>query len=57
MTELFTVIRHEVGEHPDPEQAVDAVKDTWKIWAAARLNIVIAGDDGEHAGDRLRLRQ
>ena len=52
--ELFadTVIRHEVGEANTltREQAVDRVKDTWKMFDKLHfdLNIVIAGDDGEH---------
>jgi hypothetical protein len=52
--ELFAdnVIRHEVGElHTlTREQAVNRVKDTWNALGKLRfdLNIVIAGDDGEH---------
>lgn len=52
--ELFadTVIRHEVGQAHTltREQAVSRVRDVWKTFAALRfdLNIVIAGDDGEH---------
>ena len=52
--ELFadTVIRHEVGEAHTltREQAVNRVKDTWKMLDRLHfdLNIVIAGDDGEH---------
>jgi predicted SnoaL-like aldol condensation-catalyzing enzyme len=52
--ELFadTVIRHEVGEARalTREQAVNRVKDTWKTLDRLHfdLNIVIAGDDGEH---------
>ena len=52
--ELFadTVIRHEVGEAHTltREQAVNRVKDIWEIFDKLRfdLNIVIAGDDGEH---------
>ncbi len=46
------VIRHEVGElHTlTREQAVNRVKDTWNALGKLRfdLNIVIAGDDGEH---------
>ncbi|OBI57689.1 nuclear transport factor 2 family protein [Mycobacterium sp. E796] len=52
--ELFadTVIRHEVGEAHTltREQAVNRIKDLWKIFDKLRfdLNIVVAGDDGEH---------
>ena len=52
--ELFaeTVIRHEVGEAHTltREQAVDRVRELWKIFDTLRfdLNIVVAGDDGEH---------
>ena len=52
--ELFadTVIRHEVGEAHTltREQAVNRVKDTWAMFDKLRfdLNIVIAGEDGEH---------
>jgi predicted SnoaL-like aldol condensation-catalyzing enzyme len=52
--ELFadTVIRHEVGEAHTltREQAVNRVKDLWKMFDKLRfdLNIVVAGDDGEH---------
>jgi predicted SnoaL-like aldol condensation-catalyzing enzyme len=52
--ELFadTVIRHEVGEAHTltREQAVNRVKDLWEIFDKLRfdLNIVVAGDDGEH---------
>ena len=52
--ELFadTVIRHEVGEAHTltREQAVNRVKDLWEMFDKLRfdLNIVIAGDDGEH---------
>jgi predicted SnoaL-like aldol condensation-catalyzing enzyme len=52
--ELFadTVIRHEVGEvHTlTREQAVQRVADVWQLFDSLRfdLNIVIAGDDGEH---------
>ncbi len=52
--ELFadTVVRHEVGEAHTltREQAVNRVKDTWKMLDRLHfeLNIVIAGDDGEH---------
>jgi predicted SnoaL-like aldol condensation-catalyzing enzyme len=46
------VIRHEVGEAHTltREQAVNRVKDIWEIFDKLRfdLNIVIAGDDGEH---------
>jgi len=52
--ELFadTVIRHEVGEAHTltREQAVNRVKDVWQMFDKLHfdLNIVIAGDDGEH---------
>jgi predicted SnoaL-like aldol condensation-catalyzing enzyme len=52
--ELFAdkVIRHEVGvAHTQTrEQAVARVKDTWNSLGALHfdLNIVVAGDDGEH---------
>jgi predicted SnoaL-like aldol condensation-catalyzing enzyme len=52
--ELFadTVIRHEVGEAHTltREQAVNRVADVWELFDKLRfdLNIVIAGDDGEH---------
>jgi predicted SnoaL-like aldol condensation-catalyzing enzyme len=52
--ELFAdnVIRHEVGEAHTltREQAVSRVKDTWEMFdkLCFDLNIVIAGDDGEH---------
>ena len=52
--ELFadTVIRPEVGEAHTltREQAVNRVKDIWEMFDKLRfdLNIVIAGDDGEH---------
>lgn len=52
--ELFadTVIRHEVGEAHTltREQAVNRVKDLGEMFDKLRfdLNIVIAGDDGEH---------
>jgi predicted SnoaL-like aldol condensation-catalyzing enzyme len=52
--ELFgdTVIRHEVGEAHTltREQAVKRVADTWALFDKMHfdLNIVIAGDDGEH---------
>ena len=52
--ELFAdnVIRHEVGEAHTltREQAVNRVKDTWAMFDKLRfdLNIVIAGEDGEH---------
>ena len=46
------VIRHEVGEAHTltREQAVNRVKDIWEMFDRLRfdLNIVIAGDDGEH---------
>ncbi|HEY1440515.1 MAG TPA: nuclear transport factor 2 family protein [Mycobacterium sp.] len=52
--ELFadTVIRHEVGEAHTltREQAVNRVKAVWEMFDKLRfdLNIVIAGEDGEH---------
>ncbi len=52
--ELFadTVIRHEVGEAHTltHAQAVQRVADVWEMFDRLRfdLNIVIAGDDGEH---------
>ena len=52
--ELFadTVIRHKVGEAHTltRERAVNRVKDIWEMFDKLRfdLNIVIAGDDGEH---------
>ena len=52
--ELFadTIIRHEVGEAHTltREQAVNRVKDIWEMFDKLHfdLNIVIAGDDGEH---------
>jgi predicted SnoaL-like aldol condensation-catalyzing enzyme len=52
--ELFadTVIRHEVGgaQTLTREQAVNRVKDIWQMFETLHfaLNIVIAGDDGEH---------
>ena len=52
--ELFadTVVRHEVGEAHTltREQAVNRVRDTWNMLGTLHfdLNIVIAGDDGEH---------
>lgn len=52
--ELFadTVIRHEVGEAHTltREQAVDRVRKLWKMFDSLHfdLNIVVAGDDGEH---------
>ena len=52
--ELFadTVIRHEVGEAHTltRAQAVNRVKDLWELFDKLRfdLNIVVAGDDGEH---------
>jgi predicted SnoaL-like aldol condensation-catalyzing enzyme len=46
------VIRHEVREAHTltREQAVNRVKDIWEMFDKLRfdLNIVIAGDDGEH---------
>lgn len=52
--ELFadTVIRHEVGEAHTltRDQAVQRVADVWQLFDSLRfdLNIVVAGDDGEH---------
>jgi predicted SnoaL-like aldol condensation-catalyzing enzyme len=52
--ELFadTVIRHEVGEAHTltHAQAVQRVADVWQLFDSLNfdLNIVIAGDDGEH---------
>jgi len=52
--ELFAdkVIRHEVGAAHTltREQAVKRVEDTWALFDKLRfaLNIVAAGDDGEH---------
>lgn len=52
--ELFadTVIRHEVRQAHTltREQAVERVRDVWKMFAAMRfdLNVVVTGDDGEH---------
>lgn len=52
--ELFAdkVIRHEVGEVQTltREQAVQRVADMWALFDELRfdLNVVIAGDDGEH---------
>ena len=52
--ELFadTVIRHEVGEAHTltREEAVNRVADLWQLFDSLRfdLNIVVAGDDGEH---------
>jgi predicted SnoaL-like aldol condensation-catalyzing enzyme len=52
--ELFAdnVIRHEVGEAHTltRDQAVNRVKDIWDMFDKLhfKLNIVIAGDDGEH---------
>jgi predicted SnoaL-like aldol condensation-catalyzing enzyme len=52
--ELFAdnVVRHEVGEaHAlTREQAVSRVRDVWEMFEKLHfdLNIVVAGDDGEH---------
>ena len=52
--ELFadTVVRHEVGEAHTltREQAVSRVRDVWEMFDELHfdLNIVVAGDDGEH---------
>ena len=47
-----TVIRHEVGESMTltHEQAVARIVDRWEMFSAIRfeLNLVVAGDDGEH---------
>ena len=47
-----TVIRHEVGEAHTltRAQAVQRVADMWQLFDRLRfdLNIVVAGDDGEH---------
>ncbi len=47
-----TVIRHEVGEATvlTHEQAVNRIIDHWAMFEAIRfdLNLVVAGDDGEH---------
>lgn len=52
--ELFadTVIRHEVGQAHTltRAQAVQRVADLWQLFDSLRfdLNVVVAGDDGEH---------
>jgi ketosteroid isomerase-like protein len=52
--ELFadTVIRHEVEQVTTltRDQAVQRVKDSWAMFDKLRfdLNVVVAGDDGEH---------
>ena len=47
-----TVIRHEVGEATTltHEQAVARIVDHWEMFSTIRfdLNLVVAGDDGEH---------
>ena len=47
-----TVIRHDVGESSTltHEQAVARIVDHWDMFSAIRfdLNLVVAGDDGEH---------
>ena len=47
-----SVIRHDVGEAHTltHEQAVKRIVDTWDMFDKLRfdLNIVVAGDDGEH---------
>jgi predicted SnoaL-like aldol condensation-catalyzing enzyme len=47
-----TVIRHEVGEATalTHEQAVNRIIDHWDMFENIRfdLNLVVAGDDGEH---------
>jgi hypothetical protein len=47
-----TVTRHEVGEATllTHEEAVNRIIDHWAMFEAIRfdLNIVVAGDDGEH---------
>src|SRR3984957_10719843 len=48
----YTVTRHEVGEATvlTHEQAVNRIIDHWAMFEAIRfdLNLVVAGDDGEH---------
>lgn len=47
-----TVIRHDVGEAQTltHAQAVQRVRDNWALFKSIRfdLNLVVAGDDGEH---------
>jgi predicted SnoaL-like aldol condensation-catalyzing enzyme len=47
-----TVTRHEVGEATllTHQEAVDRIIDRWAMFEAIRfdLNLVVAGDDGEH---------
>jgi predicted SnoaL-like aldol condensation-catalyzing enzyme len=47
-----TVVRHDVGESSTltHAQAVKRVVDTWEMFEALHfdLNLVVAGDDGEH---------
>lgn len=47
-----SIIRHEVGEATvlSHEQAVKRIIDHWALFEAIRfdLNLVVAGDDGEH---------
>jgi predicted SnoaL-like aldol condensation-catalyzing enzyme len=47
-----TVIRHEVGEATQltHQEAVDRIIDHWAMFKTIRfdLNLVVAGDDGEH---------
>jgi ketosteroid isomerase-like protein len=47
-----TVVRHDVGEAKTltHEQAVQRIVDTWDMFDELRfdLNVVVAGDDGEH---------
>jgi predicted SnoaL-like aldol condensation-catalyzing enzyme len=47
-----TVIRHEVGEATllTHQEAVDRIIDHWAMFKTIRfdLNLVVAGDDGEH---------
>jgi predicted SnoaL-like aldol condensation-catalyzing enzyme len=47
-----TIIRHEVGEATvlSHEQAVKRIIDHWAMFETIRfdLNLVVAGDDGEH---------
>lgn len=47
-----SIIRHEVGEATvlSHEQAVKRIIDHWAMFEAIRfdLNLVVAGDDGEH---------
>ncbi|PQD99780.1 polyketide cyclase [Mycobacterium sp. EPG1] len=59
-----TVIRHDVGESTTltHQQAVARVVDHWAMFESIRfdLNLVVAGDDGEHVAivyqSRMRLK-